>query len=86
MKVIVDEVEGEGMVKYLGKEVVLFCANYFYTGILSGVNDVEVRLSSPSIVYETGDWSKPEWADAQKLPMKELLVRIAFIESYGECA
>lgn len=81
MKVLVQEVDGEGFVKYLGKEVVLFCANYFYTGVLSGVNDTEVKLDSPSIVYETGDWSKAEWADAQKLPMKELFVRMAFIES-----
>ena len=39
MKKIVQEVEGEGLVKLLGERVTLFCANYIYTGKLEGVNE-----------------------------------------------
>ena len=35
MKKIVQEVEGEGLVKLLGERVTLFCAKYIYTGTLA---------------------------------------------------
>lgn len=82
MKKIVEEVQGEGLESLLGEVVTLFCANYFYTGKLTGVNDTCVLLSDPSIVYETGSWSDPNWKDAQKLP-NDLYVQTAAIESFG---
>jgi hypothetical protein len=75
------EVESEGMVSLLGKTVTLFCANYIYTGRLDGVNDKCVKLSSPKIVYETGDFSEKEWKDAQELP-NDLYVQCGMIESF----
>ena len=83
MKKIIEVVDGDGLKSLLGETVTLLCANYFYTGKLIGVNKDDVLLESPKIVYETGDWAKPEWADAQKLPASTLYVRTAFIEAYG---
>ena len=84
MKKIVNvvEVEGEGLVKLLNERVTLFCWNYFYTGILSGVNKDDVLLTEASIVYETGNWDTKNWANASKLP-GDIYVRTAAIEAYG---
>ena len=81
--VSVSEVAGEGLVKLLGEEVILFCTNYNYTGILIGVNDDCVLLQGASIVFETGAFSASEWKDAQRLPNKEHYVMRGGIESFG---
>ena len=75
--------EESGLESLMGQRVTLLCGNYFYTGELIGVNEEDVVLKNPKIVYETGLWDEPEWADAQSLPTQELFVRVAFIESYG---
>ncbi|NOY72188.1 MAG: hypothetical protein GXP14_07390 [Gammaproteobacteria bacterium] len=72
MKKLVEEV----------KRVTVFCMNYIYTGQLTGVNDSCVLLTEASIVYETGDFNKKEWADAQKLP-QDWYIQKAAIESFG---
>lgn len=76
------EVEGEGLVKLLGEVVTLFCVNYFYTGILAGVNDDCVLLTSPKIIYETGSFADAKWKDAQALPHDIYVMKTA-IESFG---
>ncbi len=81
MKKIVEVAEGS-MDSLLGEMVLLMCANYFYYGKLTGVNKTAVELSDPKIVYETGDWSKSTWADAQALPCKTIGIRLPMIESY----
>jgi hypothetical protein len=81
MKKIIEEVEGEGLVKLLGQRITLFCLNYIYTGDLKGVNDADVLLVNAAIVYETGPLDTQGWQDAQKLP-GDLYVRTAAIESY----
>jgi hypothetical protein len=75
------EVENEGFIALLGKNVTLFCANYIYTGKLEGVNESCVKLSSPKIVYETGAFTEKEWKDAQPLP-NDLYVQCGMIESF----
>ena len=82
MKKIVQEVNGEGLDKLLGERVTLFCLNYIYTGMLSGVNDSCVLLTDAAIVYETGAFSDKSWKDAQKLP-GEWYVQRDCIESFG---
>jgi len=82
MKKLVD-VEGAGLESFLGQQVLLLCANYFYAGTLTGVNDEFVLLEDPSVVYETGDWNSPSYKNAERLPAKEWRVRTEFIESYG---
>lgn len=81
MKKIV-EVNDEGLEGLMGETVTLFCMNYFYTGRLVGVNETCVKLDSPKIVYETGDWSSKDWGDAQKLP-GSIYVQASSIESFG---
>ena len=75
------EVESEGLVALLGKTITLFCANYIYTGKLEGVNQNCVKLSSPKIVYETGEFDNKTWKDAQPLP-NDLYVQCGMIESF----
>ncbi len=77
------EVEGEGLMALLGEQVLLMCANYFYTGVLAGVNTDCVLLENPAIVYETGPWTTKGFKDEQKLPVKQFYVRVSAIESFG---
>ena len=79
----VQEVEGEGLVKLMGEQVMLFCVNYIYTGKLIGVNEAYVLLENPSIVYETGPFGDKKFKDAQALPF-EHYVQISAIESFGK--
>jgi len=82
VKVEVQKVEGEGLVALMGKRVILLCANYFYEGILEGVNDDVVLLSDAGIVYETGPWTSSTWGDRQGFG-KDWYVQKSFIESFG---
>jgi hypothetical protein len=75
------EIEEEGIVSLLGKNITLFCASYIYTGKLEGVNDTCVKLSSPGIVYETGDFKEKEWKDVQYLP-NDLYVQLNLVECF----
>lgn len=82
MKMLVEEISGEGLEKLIGKNVTLFCLNYIYTGKLKGVDASCVLLSEAKIVYETGELTTKEWKDAQELP-NEWYVQIGAIESFG---
>lgn len=85
MKVIqkVVEVDKEGLEALLGKKVTLFCANYFYTGLLIGVNKTCVKLEQAAIIYETGDFSSASYKDVQSLHSKEFYIQTAAIEAFG---
>jgi len=72
MKKLIEDTSPEGMLKLIGEIVTVFCVNYFYTGKLTGVNDVEIMLTEPKIIYETGPFGEGNWKDAQKLPVQEL--------------
>ena len=82
MKMIVDQVEGEGLEKLLGERVTLFCMNYIYAGKMTGVNEKCVLLTEACIVYETGSFDSVNWTDAQSLP-NDWYVSISSIESFG---
>lgn len=84
MKIITETKEREGLESLLGETVLLLCANYFYTGKLVGVNESCVKLENPKIIYDTGDWSNEEWADAQSLNTKYFYIQTCFIEAFGE--
>ena len=66
----------------LGEKVTLIGGVYIYTGVLSGVSDVHVKLDDPKLVYETGPLMDSEWKDAQSLP-SPWRVMLANIESWG---
>lgn len=80
-KVEVIEVDGEGLVSLLNQRVLLMCANYFYEGILDGVNDTCCLLSDAGIVYATGPWTEKSWSDRQQLP-SDHYVMLQSIESF----
>jgi hypothetical protein len=75
------EVESEGLVSLIGKNVTFFCANYIYTGKLEGVNEKCVKITSAKIVYETGSFDETDWKDAQSLP-NPVYIMIGFVESF----
>jgi hypothetical protein len=83
MKVLVNEVENEGLVALMGKRVTLFCGVYIYTGKLVGVNETCVKLEDAGIVYETGSFDEKNWKDCQNLP-NVWYVSAQAIESFGE--
>ncbi len=83
MKRIVETTSNDGLEALLGEKVTLFCTRYIYTGQLAGINKDFCLLEDPSIVYETGEFTKSEWADAQKLPKKEWYIMLHAIESFG---
>ena len=76
------ETSGEGLEAHLGQKVCLFGLVYIYTGVLSGVNEADVKLTDPQLVYETGELASGEWQNAQPLP-SPWFVRTAAIESWG---
>ena len=78
----VKEVEGEGLLALIGQRITVFCPNYFYTGILEGVNDTCILLGEAAVVYETGPFTDKTWKDAQRLP-GSWYVQTAAIESFG---
>ena len=84
MKRIIEaqEVAGEGLEKFIGERITLYCQIYIYTGKLVGVNADFVLLEDASVVYETGGYDAKEWADAQKLP-NDWYVTKQSIESFG---
>ena len=82
MKKIIEEVNGEGLEKFLGERITLFCANYIYTGKLMGINDTCALLEDAGIVYETGSFKEKAWKDMQELP-NLWYVMIQSIESFG---
>lgn len=84
MKKLVMEVENEGLIKLMGERVILFCANYFYTGKLIGVNQDCILLEDPAIVYETGPFTDKSYKDEQKMNCPEWYVMTSAIESFGK--
>lgn len=81
-KVEVIEVENEGMISLLGKQVEIRCNVYIYAGTLVGVNATCVKLDNMAIVYETGPFSDPKYKDAQKVGDGQY-VALGLIESFG---
>ena len=87
MKKLIEETTESPLESLMGETVTLFCANYFYTGKLVGVNDIDVLypcvlLENPSIVYRTGSWTDKTSKNAQKLP-NDIYVMLSAVESFG---
>lgn len=82
MKVLMD-VKGEGLESLLGKKVLIMCVNYFYSGILSGVNEKCLKLDDAGIVYETGEFDSTTFKDFQKIK-SPVYVNLSAIESFHE--
>ena len=67
----------------LGEEVTIFSLNYIYHGELIGVNDENILLKNPKIVYETGKFNESGFKDAQFLETEEFFIQKGTIESFG---
>lgn len=80
-----DDIEGT-LESLLGKRVRLFCVNYIYAGVLSGLTETTVILKHPGIVYETGPLDDPGHKNFQEFKADQWSVRIDSIESFGEHA
>ena len=78
------EVEGEGLEALLGQKVILLCANFFYSGVLTGVNETCVQLEHPRIVYDTGSWKAESHTNSEELGVDFLYVQTAAIEAFCE--
>lgn len=78
------EVDGEGFEALMGETVTLFCLNYFYNGVLVGVNETCILLEDPKIIYETGNFSNTSWKDVQSMGIKELYVQKNAVESFAK--
>ena len=79
---VMSDEEGTGFDTLLNKVITIFSLNYIYTGKLIEINDSCILLDSPSIIYETGEFSAKEWKDAERLP-NQLYVQLNCIESFG---
>lgn len=86
MKILVEtkEVQAEGFLALLGKNVEVFCCIYIYAGKLVGVNDTCIKLQNPYIVYETGKFLDKQYKDAQHMGREFHYIATGFIESFGE--
>ena len=83
MTKIVTTVENEGLESLLGQRIMIFCLNYIYDGMLTGINESCILLEDASIVYETGAFDKKGYINSQKLHTKKWYVQKGVIESFG---
>ena len=86
MKVLVEtkEIQEEGFMALLGKNVEIFCGVYIYAGKLVGVNATCVKLANPHLIYETGAFTDKKYKDAQHMGREFHYVATTLIESFGE--
>lgn len=82
MKRLIEDVNGGGLEGLMGQRVTLFCVNYIYTGVLTGVSATCVQLTDAALVFETGGFFDSQWKDAQKLP-HDWYVQLSAVESFG---
>ena len=85
MKKIVNVVETNetAFEQIMGEYVTILCLNYIYHGKLIGVNDENILLGEPKIVYETGKFTDSGFKDAQSLGCDEFFIQKGTIESFG---
>ena len=76
------EIDGNEFETLLGKRVILFCTNYFYSGVLKAVSNGCLLLQDAAIVYETGEWTASKWKDEQKMG-RDVFVRIMSVEAFS---
>lgn len=85
MKVLqnVIEVQEEGFLALIGKNVEIYCGVYIYAGKLVGVNTTCIKLENPHIVYETGTHTDKKYKDAQPLNKDAQYIMVHAVESFG---
>jgi hypothetical protein len=81
MKKIIETTDPAGLDALLGEKIRLMCANYFYSGKLTGVNTTFVQLEGAKIIYDTDVKGVPTTTGT--LPSDPWFVQIHAIESFG---
>lgn len=82
--VSVTEVEGEGLMSFMGKKILIICQSYFYSGTLTGINQTCVLLEDALFVLETGDFAESGFDYAEKIPGGKCYVQLSSIEAFFE--
>lgn len=82
MKKLVEEVENEGLMVFLGQRIFIVAQSYFYTGKLTGVNSTCVLLEDARFVLESGSFEEKGLANAEKIPGGKLYVQCSSIEAF----
>lgn len=67
----------------VGKEVVVFCANFIYTGTLVRETHDRICIEKPIIVFETGPMHENDWREKQAMPTPVLHIERSGVESMG---
>ena len=80
MKKLITDV-ADGLESLLGERVMLWCANYIYSGVVEGVSATCVKLTDAHVVYETGELTSSENKNTQQVG-SDLYVQIAAVESF----
>jgi hypothetical protein len=68
------DVPNEGLISLLGQKVTVFCSNYIYDGILEGVNDSFIKLTSASLVFETGSFNEKKRKLSEAFPNPQYIM------------
>lgn len=82
--VTVTEVEGEGLMSFMGKRIFIMAQSFFYVGTLTGVNTSCVLLEDAKVVLESGDFSKKGVAYAESVKGGRIYVQTSAIEAFFE--
>lgn len=69
--------------EFIGKQVMVFCSNYVYAGVVTKVGTSHIELGGAMIVYETGAYTDRGYKDAQALPGAAWCIATQAIESIG---
>ncbi len=72
-----------GFTQLIGKTITVFCCRYIYHGKLIEEGEDFIKLQKPSIVFDTGDFEKKEFANIQSLQVETWNVSKQSIESFG---
>lgn len=76
------EDKNEGLVGLVGQRVEVWCVHFFYEGVLSGVNEHEIKLDDCYIVYNTGAATSKQYETSAQPSKNSRYIRIGAIESY----
>ena len=75
--------EEDGYSELIGENITVFCCRYIYYGKLIAEGEGFIKLENPSIVYETGSFSKDNFETIQSMNTKTFCINKDSVESFG---
>lgn len=79
----VSEVECEGLISLLGKQVQIDTLTYIYTGILVGVNEKDLKLDKAALVFDTGALSDKAYKTVEHVGFPKYIM-LSTMTGYNE--